>query len=242
MKKYIPLFLLTVIIAACNRSKHSVQGQHKTIHQIKPKDSINSKPKLLEFDADSTTIGRKNLNKVEISMYAIADSNYVVIDFFSKQGGRWVLKSNFNFPKDGTASVDMEASDFDNDGLNDMTYVSAIAARGANEIRSLFIYNKEKDCLTYIKNSSDYPNIKYNKKLNCIDAWLIYRCNETVFLKLEADTLREFASVEQCDSLTVSVYDKKGNQKVIQKKETNHDDFIRFKNYRPLEENNDPDR
>ncbi len=51
-----------------------------------------------------------------------------------------------------------QLEDFNNDGIKDMTYVSAVAARGANEVRRLFIYDKKRDELVYIKNSEDYPN------------------------------------------------------------------------------------
>jgi hypothetical protein len=56
-------------------------------------------------------------------------------------------------------------ADFNNDGFKDVTYMSAEAARGANEIRRLFMYNREKDQLVYIKNSDQYPNLEY--KTSC---------------------------------------------------------------------------
>ena len=196
-------------------------------------------PQLIELFVDSTEIGRRSFNKIELADYKLADSNYVVLKFYSKQNSKWVLKNDFRLSKDSIHLCDPEISDFNNDGQNDFTFVSAVAARLSNAIRTLFIYDKENDRLIHIRNSQDYPNMLYNKKLNCIDAFIFSSCTETAFLKLEKDTLREFASVEQCDSLTVTIYDKKGNGKVIMKKKGNRDDFIRYDSYSPLKKYHD---
>ena len=205
--------------------------------------ALKNKPKLVDYFVDSTDVGRKSHNKFELSEYILPDSSYyVIIKFYFRQSNKWQKRNEYHFPKDGFSECDPKTSDdFNNDGLNDATYVSGIAARGANEIRTLFIYDKKNDSLAYIKNSANYPNLLYNKQLNCLDAFLVSGCTVTVFLKLEQDTLREFASVDQCDSLTVSTYDKKGNEKVILRRKGDRYGFIRYKNYRPLEEDKDDD-
>ena len=109
------------------------------------------------------------------------------------------------------------------------------AARGANEVRRLYIYNKEKDRLVYMKNSEHYPNIQYNSYLNCIDAWLVYGGCSTVFLRIRADRLQETATVEVFDGLvTVTKTDKYGKEKVIKEMKCDSLNMTRFKSYKPL--------
>ena len=163
-----------------------------------PADTI----KLEEFFVDSLHIGKKKFDKVEISRFSSSDSFLVVIKFYSRAGEAWSLNQTFNFPKDDIIGCDPKLSDFNNDGFKDLTYISDVAARGANEVRRLFIYDKVKDRLVYMKNSEDYPNIRYNKTLHCIDAFLVYGGCSTVFLKIKGNKLVEFASVDLDDGLS----------------------------------------
>lgn len=194
-------------------------------------------PQVDEYFVDSLTIGRKSFNKVELSKYRTPDSVFVIIKFYTKQRGAWLLKNSFLFLKDPITSCSAVLNDFNNDGLNDLTYQSSIAARGANDIRRLFIYDKKSDELIFIKNSDKYPNLLYNKKLDCIDAFLVTGSSTTVFLNLEGDHLRKFASVDISDGLTVWVYDKNGKGKIIRQDSTNEGSQVRYKNFRPLEVN-----
>ncbi|MBS1732224.1 MAG: hypothetical protein JST02_02915 [Bacteroidetes bacterium] len=192
-----------------------------------------------EIFIDSTHIGKKGHNKIELLKYRISDSNYVVINFYTKSAGKWKLQNKFEQDKDDVLSCEPEISDFNNDKLNDFTYVPALAARGANKIRRLFIYDIKKDQLIYIKNSDEYPNLLYNNQLNCIDAFLVYGGCETVFLKLQGDSLKEFASVELSDGLTVTTYDSNGREKVIYRNKKIRGSYVRYKNYKPLKEYED---
>jgi len=112
--------------------------------------------------------------------------------------------------------MDLMISDFNNDGFNDMTFQSAVAARTDNEIKSLFIFDKAAFEFKLIKNSSHYPNLRYNKELDCIDAWLIYGGSSTLFLKIDSDTLREFAGIDLYNYyLTVYQIDEHDNIKIL---------------------------
>ena len=202
MKQYLALLLLAILCSCENREPKASSLVARNPPNAAKMD-IPTKPVIKEFFTDSLNIGRRSFNKIELSRYrTAADSNYVVIKFYSKQGGSWKLRNEFHFEKDGVADCDTKLSDFNNDGLDDMTYVSAIAARGANEVRRLFIYDKNKDRLVLMKNSEQYPNMLYNRELNCIDAFLVYGGCSTVFLKINADSLKEFANVELFDGLT----------------------------------------
>lgn len=189
---------------------------------------------LEEVFIDSLNIGRKNFNKVEVSKYRTSDSNYVDIKFYTKKNGRWMFNQKLHFLKDGISGCNTKLSDFDNDGYSDMTIVSSTAARGANEVRRLFIYNMSSDKLIEMKNSEKYPNLLYNKELNCIDAFLVYAGSSTVFLKINGDSLKEFASVEAYNGLTVKEFDRNGKEKILFQDTTNKVNYIRFKTYKPL--------
>ena len=205
------------------------------IINVKADSFLKDTVQLEEFFADSVNIGRKKYNKIELARYRNSDSSWVIIKFYSKsKEKRWILKQVFRFEKDDIRGCEMELSDFNNDGLKDMTYISDVAARGANEVRRLFIYDKSRDKLLYMKNSEDYPNMLYNKKLNCIDAFLVYGGCSTVFLRIKGDSLVEFAAVEADNDLRVYEIDNKGNRKLISEKKDTKLHYIRFTNYKPL--------
>lgn len=237
ISKYI--FLLSLFVASCK--ERNTKSALRIVNEKKQERPTTvgldvNKAKLIERFSDSLLIGRKGLNKFDLERYAVGDSNYVVINFFTKQANQWVIRNKYRFSKDEVTDWDPNISDYNNDGLNDITYVSAIGAWGASDVRTLLVYDRKNDSLIFVKNSESFPNMLYNDELDCIDAFLVSGCNTTVFLKLEADSLREFASVDQCDSLTVTTYDKNGKEKIILKKPTVKDDVIRFKNYNPLKE------
>jgi hypothetical protein len=188
-----------------------------------------------EHFVDSLHIGRKHHNKVEVSQYSRGDSIYVIIRFYARAGVRWSLKQQIRFRKSDAIDCDPKISDFNHDGYYDLTCVSLEAARGANEVRRLYIYNKEEDRLVYMKNSENYPNMQYNLYLNCIDAWEVYGGCRTVFLRVRGDRLQEFAAVEIYHGLlAVSENDKHGKEKVIRRMKFDKGDMTRFKSYKPL--------
>lgn len=141
--------------------------------------------------------------------------------------------------KDGITNCEVKILDFNNDEAKDLTFKSSVAARGANEIRKLFIFDKKNNKLILMKNSDNYPNLEYNKVLDCIDSWMVYGGTSTVFLKIEKDSLREFAGVSLFDEeRKIYIIDKKWKQKTIKKEIVkNLEVYTRFKNYRPLIEN-----
>jgi hypothetical protein len=211
-----------------------IQAQEEFAQETHQEDDQNMNDRR-EFFSDSLTIGQKSNSKVELSYYHSEDSNYVVIQFYSLSSQGWALKNNFQFDKDGPSGCDPHISDFNNDGFNDFTYISMNAARGANEVRQLFIYDHKGNQLICMKNSNEFPNMLYNKHLNCIDAFLVYGGCSTVFLRIQGDSLAPFASVDLFGGLTISEYDKNGNETIIGQDSTNKAGYIRYKNYRPLE-------
>jgi hypothetical protein len=153
------------------------------------------------------------------------------------QDKKWELRQIFNQEKYGSLGFDVQFSDFNNDGFNDVTFVSGIAARGANEVRNLFIYDKKNDRLIYIKNSGDYPNLLFNKTLNCLDSQVFTGSTWTSFLKIEGELLREFARVDIFDTALerrVYLIDKNGKERLLRTDKINNDElFERYKTFNP---------
>src|SRR6185369_5163694 len=173
----------------------------------------------IESFTDYKRIGRARRNKIEIRCFDQENKRVAEIKFYSRVHTRaWKQKQSLEFTKDDHLDCDPRIEDFNNDGLMDLTYQSGIAARGANEIRKLFIYDKKRDELTYIKNSEYYPNMVYNKRRDCIDAWLFYGATSTVFLKLDGDKLKEFAMVSTGLELISEAIDNNGKSRVLSRK------------------------
>lgn len=247
MNRYILIGLLVLTNFACQ----SQQAQTANDSAAKKADSISnylsnvdvsenveSVDELIASFSDDSTVGVPHKNKIELSEFSKLKDNSVELKFYSlDEDKKWKLKQKIELIKYGGLSCDVQVKDFNNDGLKDVTYVSGIAARGANEIRNLFIYSKEKDELVYIKNSSDYPNLLYNKTLNCIDAQLFYGGNATVFLKVDGDVLKEFALVETSSTANdrnVYSIDKNGKRKLLKTDKISEDElFERYKTFNP---------
>jgi hypothetical protein len=171
---------------------------------------------------------------IDISQFAKGDSVYVVIRFYARIGRKWLLRQKLQFRKYGNIDCLPQISNFNHDRFRDISCVSRQAARGANEVRRLYIYDHKKDRLIYIRNSERYPNMQYNPYLNCIDAWLVYGGCSTVFLRVHGDKLQEFAYVELYDGM-LTIYEKNhGKEKAIKRIKVEKGDMDRFKSYKPL--------
>lgn len=204
---------------------------------IENSDGNFEKTRIEQF-SDVKRIGRRGKNKIEIECFSRGDGRFAEIKFYTRSDyGSWLEVQSFKYDKDGLTDCDPVIEDFNNDGLKDFTYQSDVAARGANEIRKLFIYDIKRDQLVYIQNSDDYPNLAYNKKLNCIDSFIVTGTTETVFLRLEDDKLREFASVSNGLEREVRVTNKAGESRIVRREKYNIDDFEeayrRFSTYNP---------
>lgn len=241
---YLYIFTGFLILAnlACQSQQaqpvdNSVKNDLPSVLNSRNEPSEKKTDELVESFSDAEKIGVPRKNKIEISNYKKSKRNLAVIKFYSLgENNEWKLKQNFEFEKDDLTGCDPQISDFNNDGLKDVTYVSDVAARGANEVRKLFIYDKKKDELVYIKNSEEYPNMLYDKNLNCLNSFMIHGTSTTVFLKIEGDKLREFARVGN-DGFARTVYliNKSGKEKVLRKDKITVDDiYTRYKTFSPL--------
>lgn len=210
-----------------------------------PKPTIEKEKKegkkLVETFIDKIKIGVPRKHKIElnhIQNFGKTYENFVKIKFYSKnKNGKWKLRQNFEIEKDGELPLLPEFDDFNNDGFKDITFVSGEAGRGANQIRKLLIYDKKKDKLIHIKNSDDYPNLGYNKRLNSLNAWVFTGSTRTDFVRIVGDELKIFAQVVDYENeREIFVYDKDGNEKLLRKeKRTPKEGYQKYKNYDPLE-------
>jgi hypothetical protein len=236
--KFLTIVFLTILLS-CNSNQETKNKE--TIALVQQNESV-APTEILETYVDSINIGKKGKCKVELIKHRVYDDIYVIIKFFikgrntTKDPETWMNQNNYCYETTPIMGLEPNLSDFNNDNFNDITIISGIAARGANEVRRLFIYDDKKQELISMVNSQDYPNMLYNKELQCIDAFLVYGGSSTVYLRVKGDSLKEFASVEAFEGLTVREYDKNGKEKIIYQDTSNKAAYIRFKTYKPLKE------
>ncbi len=260
-KVIIFLSVFTLFLGSCKQSETKEQRETTADTQTCMTDGVVQSDNayyLRSYFVDSTQIGKKGHNKVEISMYANSfnDDCFVRIFFYSKgkynkvRETDWWFCNSFIFD-DCSMALLPEVSDFNNDGYNDFTYHSLDGARGGNDTRKLFIYKPEKDEFTYIKNSEDYPNLEYNKNLDCITSYIFTGTQDEYFLRLENDSLFEVAHIEILED-SIFVYEYTGkevinsnkrfdelphenrNKKLIERRKNTFSDCPFFTNYKPL--------
>lgn len=214
---------------------HSIQLQRFQVKEEVPPDEIEytfSDPFI-----DSTSIGNQGRFKIEIRAVHLNDfEDSLYLKLFKKQNGDWDCLQAISKFSDVMAYFSPNFKDFNNDGWNDLTLWTGDAARGANEIRTLFIFDPKKERFITIRNSENYPNLRYNAVLDCIDAWLVYGGSTTVFLKLESDSLIEFAEVSNEDEIRQTLLvDKNGNRTELERIKTTEGCYTRYCNYAPVE-------
>ena len=229
-----------VILLSCSTKQNKKDTQQKRTDKKKQTsiDTVNNGTEIIEIFTDSLSIGEKGKSKIQIIKYRVFDSKYVLVKFYTKGFNYWEIQNTYMYECEALEGLEPEIRDFNNDTFNDITFISLTAARGANEVRRLFVYDKENKSLTSILNSEEYQNIGYNKELDCIDAFLVYGGTTTVFARIQKDSLKDFAKVSNDDNYrTVYEIDKIGKVKVVRKDKIKEDRiFTRYTNYKPLHE------
>lgn len=244
-------FIISIFLLACNANQPTKKETDKAdttaiatnkMASVDNQMEDTAKTEIIETFVDSVNVGEKGKCKIELIKHRVYDDNFIIIKFYIK--GRhttqtpetWMNTNTYSYETNAMMGFQPNISDFNNDNFNDISFISGTAARGANEIRRLFIYDKQAKYLILIVNAQDYPNMLYNKELNCIDAFLVHGGCSTVFLNIEGDSLKEFASVELVDSLIITTYDKRGKPKIKKQSITNEAPYTRYKNFNPLKE------
>ncbi len=229
----ISLLLFVSCLAACKKQNKEILTDNDVQNSKYENDTL-----LIDNFIDSTRIGIKGFHKLELHKYLDSNDCFVDIAFSQKEDNCWVQIQSFQFSTSNVINMDVIILDYNNDGFCDFTCQSAMAARSANEIRKLFIYSPSKKELVYIRNSEGYANLKYNDELDCLDAFNVYGGSTSSFLKIEADTLRQFARVDLWESeRTVTMIDKSLRETVIHYDTLSTQDvYTRYKNYKTLKE------
>ncbi len=219
MSKLIRILLFVIaifVLFSCkiSTSENKKEGDNKSIYVP-----------VLEYEfIDSTEIGVKGNYKIEACRFTSPDSTYVQIILSKKNSRCWDIIQRIKEKVNEVLITDIDIQDFNNDGYNDFTYRSTIAANGANDLRKLYIFDKEKNRWVYVKNSEEYPNLSYNQELDCIIAYAVYGGSSTTFLKLENDLLRAFANIKLWDNeQIVTIVDTMGNEIIIDEAKVNVD-------------------
>ena len=213
------LFLLLLFTCSClaQQKRKAIKPNHspKMVNHI-PNSTLPD-IEIVETFTDSTNVGEKGRNSIRIIKYRVFDDTYLIIKFYVKQAGQWLLQNTYQYETNASMGLQPDIRDFNNDRLNDITIIAATAARGANEVRRLFIYDAQAKQLVSIVNAEDYPNMRYNPELDCIDAFLVHGGSSTIFAKIKGDRLKTFASVHNDLYRTVYKIDADGNEQLIRK-------------------------
>lgn len=241
-----PILILTLLFS-CNSNQETKKllsevdtteiSSSKSI-SIEDHSTDNSKTEILETFIDSLKIGEKGMCKIELIKHRVNEDNFIIIKFYRKGQKTWSIQNTYSYETNALMEFQPNISDFNNDNFNDITFISGSAVRGANEVRRLFIYDNINQELISIVNSLDFPNMQYNKELNCIDAFIVTGGTSTHFARIKKDSLIEFASVHNDNNRTVYEIDKFGREKIIRQDTIidNENVYVRYKNYKPLKE------
>lgn len=150
-----------------------------------------------EYFSDSKNVIKANQYKINITQNNKYKQPVVNFTLYKKSTNEWIHIQSGNFKKEDSNSLYVTTDeDLNNDGYNDIKISFAKAARGANEIEKLFIFNPKQQKLIDIVNSQEYPNLHYNASRHCINSYMFSGSNTTLFFRLRNNKLEKFAKVE----------------------------------------------
>lgn len=222
-------------INPANERREIVSAEATTHGETSDEQEITTEDEFIEVFADDSKIGRKGKNKVEILCFDRGKDRVAEIRFYTlRSDDSWEKRQSFEFVKASAPPCDPEIRDLNNDGFNDFTYWSDSAARGSNELRTLFVYNKKTDKLVHIINSNEYPNLEFNPRSNSLTAWQFHGATTTVFLRIDGNKLNEFASVGTGSQLVARVIANDGSERVVWREDMPEDDiYTRYQTFDP---------
>ena len=164
------------------------------------------------------------------------DGHVVRVTFKNDLGNDGTLIDSFEIDKDPVIGCEPKKYDYNGDGFMDYSFISNIAARGANEFRTLFIFDPIENRFIHIKNSEQYPNLIYNPKLTCLDGWAFHGGTTQSFLRLESDSLVLIYTIDVHGTERILGKYESGVQ-ISREVDTIKDvGFLRYINFDPFEE------
>ena len=144
MKKCILFIFIILLSCSTRQDKKDTQLTQKEKLVIACNDSVNHDTEIIETFTDSIKIGEKGKSKIEIIKHRVFENTYVIVKFYTKGQTSWFIQNTYLYECDALMDLEPNISDFNNDKFNDITFISLTAARSANEVRRLFIYDYEK--------------------------------------------------------------------------------------------------
>lgn len=245
MKGIIVLLSLLLFVSCINRpgstnqntpGKDSIAIEKADAALAIVEDAVHTSQSVKERYIDSISFGQSY--RMTLTLIEQAEGDCFVhfrFDKFEEQA--WINRQDLTMDKDPITGLDVVISDFNQDGYNDFSFPNGIAARGANELRTHFLFDPQREEMTLIKNSNEYPNLRFNADLDCFDAWLIYGGSSTLFLRLEQDSLIVFAGVDCHEVVTAYTINKEQERRIISTDTLRGEDaHRRYVNYQPLVE------
>ncbi len=245
--KEILVIISFIILVSCIQKKPSkeLKSQTNASTVTTPTETINKAseniedlnsfvPTLIEKYIDSLSFGNKYKLTIELNQL-FEDEYFVNIKFYKLGNQIWNNVQEFNVEKDPITGLEVIIADFNEDGYNDFSFQNGVTARGANELRTHFLFDSNGEKLNLIKNSNEYPNLRFNPDLKCYDSWLVYGGSSTLFLRLENDLLTEFAGVDCNEIIEAYTIDKNRKRQIISSDSLNCENrHRRYLNYAPL--------
>lgn len=128
----------------------------------------------IEKFADAKTVIQNGKYKLAATQTNHGNDASVVFLLSEKVGKNWILRQKEHFTKQNFSLEVTTEEDLNNDGYNDVKFSYAQAARGANEITLLYIFNPKTKKLEKISNSPDYPNLHYNPRRKCVMSYMFW--------------------------------------------------------------------
>lgn len=191
---------------------------------------------ILEFFVDSASFGQRQNNKIEVYKIGAQENTIAKVCLYEKVKNLWRLKDSLSLEVARIENLKTEIFDFNNDNFKDIIFTTGMAARGGNNVQTLILYSPRSKSLNWIKNSESFPNLMYNEKLDCIDSFILTGGQTTYFLKIENDSLKEFANVDQRDGRIIAeIRDVNGKWKEIERIKEETEGFDRFINFNPIQ-------
>lgn len=194
--------------------------------------------KILETYEDSVVMDDGIIYQVSLTRYNSPkhDGHEVNILFSLNLENGETLLDRFKLDKDPVAGCEPYLYDYNGDGYLDYSFISDIAARGANEIRTVFIYNPVDRRFFHLKNSDHYPNLIYNFKMKCLDGWAFHGGTTQYILELDSDSLIVNYSIDiHGTERLLNKYDK-GKLTEVRTDTIEDVGFIRYSTINPFEE------
>lgn len=207
------------VVCGCQQKHdepHAIQNGLNVNRASTQPDTLSTQWAESETFVDSTMFGRKGRCKIEVVRACMEYRSITRVRLYVKDGKGWNPRDSCTFESDDCPSLNASVSDFNGDKLNDLVFTPRLAGRGANELLQLVVYNDTSQRLTVIVNSDEYPNLRYFSELDYLEAYRFYSGYSTEYLRVDADSLKLYASIETNDSIeTVSMLDRQGQWKII---------------------------